>query len=148
VIEDTNVRYQVCPAEAGRCDGDRRRPLPAPWRRQALPLTINAISAASSRYAWRARPRAPPLDTVEPITSHALPNVPGKRITIVRVLMPWRIHPCAPACGLGHRYITKAKSVRNWGGPVETFKVGQSSSSAGRDGTWSRPMQQHRAGRV
>src|SRR6202000_3170670 len=75
-----------------------------------------------------AEPTGSTLDVVEPIGSYALPNVPGKRVTIVRVFYgpggvsrPHRAFRCRPA------YITKGE-IRSQlgGGPVETFKVGQS----------------------
>src|SRR5258708_30872812 len=52
---------------------------------KALPLTMNAISAAVEPLCMASEAAGSALDTVEPITSHALPNVPGKRVTIVRV---------------------------------------------------------------
>jgi quercetin dioxygenase-like cupin family protein len=67
-------------------------------------------------------------DTVEPITSHALPNVPGKRVTIVRVFYgPGGFTPAHRHAGSVTAYITKGE-IRSQlaGGPVETFKVGQS----------------------
>src|SRR5258708_34338285 len=52
---------------------------------KALPLTTNAISAAVEPLCMASEAAGSALDTVEPITSHALPNLPGKRVTIVRV---------------------------------------------------------------
>ena len=68
------------------------------------------------------------VDTVEPITSHALPNVPGKRVTVVRVFYgPGGFTRPHRHSGSVTAYITKGE-VRSQlgGGPVETFKVGQS----------------------
>ena len=68
------------------------------------------------------------LDTVEPIGSYALPNVPGKRVTIVRVFYgPGGFTPPHRHAGSVTAYITKGE-IRSQlgGGPVETFKVGQS----------------------
>ena len=65
---------------------------------------------------------------VEPITSHALPNVPGKRVTIVRVFYgPGGFTRAHRHAGSVTAYITKGE-IRSQlaGGPVETFKVGQS----------------------
>ena len=67
-------------------------------------------------------------DVVEPITSHALPNVAGKRVTVVRVFYgPGGFTPPHFHSGSVTAYITKGE-IRSQlgGGPVETFKVGQS----------------------
>src|SRR5712691_990889 len=73
-------------------------------------------------------PTGSALDTVEPIASHALPNVPGKRVTIVRVFYgPGGFTRAHRHAGSVTAYITKGE-IRSQlaGGPVETFKVGQS----------------------
>ncbi|MBR1124567.1 cupin domain-containing protein [Bradyrhizobium lablabi] len=67
-------------------------------------------------------------NVVEPIASHALPNVAGKRITVVRVFYgPGGFTPPHYHSGSVTAYITKGE-IRSQlgGGPVETFKVGQS----------------------
>ena len=67
-------------------------------------------------------------DVVEPISSHALPNVPGKRVTIVRVFYgPGGFTPAHRHAGSVTAYVTKGE-IRSQlaGGPVETFGVGQS----------------------
>jgi quercetin dioxygenase-like cupin family protein len=67
-------------------------------------------------------------DVVEPITSHALPNVPGKRVTVVRVFYgPGGFTPPHYHSGSVTAYVTKGE-IRSQldSGPVETFKVGQS----------------------
>lgn len=67
-------------------------------------------------------------DVVEPISSHALPNVPGKRVTVVRVFYgPGGFTPPHYHSGSVTAYVTKGE-IRSQlgGGPVETFKVGQS----------------------
>jgi quercetin dioxygenase-like cupin family protein len=69
-----------------------------------------------------------PLDKVEVITSHALPNVPGKRVTIVRVFYgPGGFTRAHRHAGTVTAYVTKGE-IRSQlgGGPVETFTVGQS----------------------
>ena len=69
-----------------------------------------------------------PLDKVEPIGSYALPNVPGKRVTIVRVFYgPGGFSRPHRHAGSVTAYITKGE-IRSQlgGGPVETFGVGQS----------------------
>ena len=81
------------------------------------PLCVNSAAAASS-----------PLDKVEVITSHALPNVPGKRVTIVRVFYgPGGFTRAHRHAGSVTAYITKGE-IRSQlgGGPIETFGVGQS----------------------
>ena len=81
------------------------------------PLCINSAAAASS-----------PLDKVEVIGSHALPNVAGKRVTIVRVFYgPGGFSRAHRHAGSVTAYITKGE-IRSQlgGGPVETFGVGQS----------------------
>lgn len=81
------------------------------------PLCINSAAAASSS-----------LDKVEVITSHALPNVPGKRVTIVRVFYgPGGFSRAHRHAGSVTAYVTKGE-IRSQlgGGPVETFGVGQS----------------------
>jgi len=50
---------------------------------RVLPLAIDAVSATIEPLCAASAGSA--LDTVEPIASYALPNVPGKRVTIVRV---------------------------------------------------------------
>jgi quercetin dioxygenase-like cupin family protein len=73
-------------------------------------------------------PAGSPLDVVEPIGSYPLPNVPGKRVTIVRVFYgPGGFTRPHRHSGSVTAYITKGE-IRSQlgGGPVETFQVGQS----------------------
>jgi quercetin dioxygenase-like cupin family protein len=66
-------------------------------------------------------------DTVVPVSSHALPNVPGKRVTIVRVIYgPGGFSRPHQHAGSVTAYITKGE-IRSQlgGGPVQTFKVGE-----------------------
>jgi quercetin dioxygenase-like cupin family protein len=94
---------------------------------KALPSTMDAISAIVEPLC-ASDPAGSILDTVEPITSHALPNVPGKRVTIVRVFYgPGGFTRAHRHAGSVTAYITKGE-IRSQlaGGPVETFKVGQS----------------------
>ena len=91
---------------------------------KAVPSTMDAISAIIEPLCASSDPTGSKLDTVEPITSHALPNVPGKRVTIVRVFYgPGGFTRAHRHAG----YITKGE-IRSQlaGGAVETFKVGQS----------------------
>jgi quercetin dioxygenase-like cupin family protein len=95
---------------------------------KALPLTMNAISAAIEPLCMASEAAGSALDVVEPIGSYALPNVPGKRVTIVRVFYgPGGFTRAHKHAGSVTAYITKGE-IRSQlaGGPVETFKVGQS----------------------
>jgi quercetin dioxygenase-like cupin family protein len=92
-------------------------------------LTIDTISNAVIPVCMTSAAAAgSPLDKVEPIASYPLPNVPGKRVTIVRVFYgPGGFTPAHRHAGSVTAYITKGE-IRSQlgGGPVETFKVGQS----------------------
>jgi quercetin dioxygenase-like cupin family protein len=71
---------------------------------------------------------ARPIGSSVPISSEALPNVPGKRVTIVRVTYaPGGYTPSHRHAGSVIAYVT-AGTIRSQlaGGPVETFKVGES----------------------
>jgi quercetin dioxygenase-like cupin family protein len=95
---------------------------------KALPSTMDAISSVIAPLCASSEPAGSTLDTVEPIGSHALPNVPGKRVTIVRVFYgPGGFTRAHRHAGSVTAYITKGE-IRSQlgGGPVETFKVGQS----------------------
>jgi quercetin dioxygenase-like cupin family protein len=95
---------------------------------KALPLTMDAITTVVAPLCASAEPAGSTLDTVEPIGSYALPNVPGKRVTIVRVFYgPGGFTRAHRHAGSVTAYITRGE-IRSQlgGGPVETFKVGQS----------------------
>jgi quercetin dioxygenase-like cupin family protein len=95
---------------------------------KALPSTMDAISTVVEPLCAAGDPTGSTLDTVEPIGSYALPNVPGKRVTIVRVSYgPGGFTRAHRHAGSVTAYITKGE-IRSQlaGGPVETFKVGQS----------------------
>jgi quercetin dioxygenase-like cupin family protein len=95
---------------------------------KVVPSTIDAISAVVEPLCASSDPAGSTLDTVEPISSHALPNVPGKRVTIVRVFYgPGGFTRAHRHAGSVTAYVTKGE-IRSQlaGGPVETFKVGQS----------------------
>jgi quercetin dioxygenase-like cupin family protein len=72
-----------------------------------------------------------PLGVAQQVSSKALPNVPGKRVTIVKVTYgpdgPEGYTPPHHHAGSVTAYIT-AGNIRSQhaGGPVETFKVGES----------------------
>src|SRR5258707_10626732 len=95
---------------------------------KALPATMDAISAVIEPLCASSDPTGSPLEPVEPIGSYALPNVPGKRATIVRgTYGPGGFSRPHRHAGSVTAYITKGE-IRSQlgGGPVETFKVGQS----------------------
>jgi quercetin dioxygenase-like cupin family protein len=95
---------------------------------KALPSTMDAISSVVAPLCASSDPAGSTLDTVEPIGSYALPNVPGKRVTIVRVFYgPGGFTRAHRHAGSVTAYITKGE-IRSQlgGGPVETFKPGQS----------------------
>jgi quercetin dioxygenase-like cupin family protein len=95
---------------------------------RAVPVTYDAISNAIAPLCMSADVTGSALDKVEPIASYALPNVPGKRVTIVRVFYgPGGFTRPHRHAGSVTAYITKGE-IRSQlgGGPVEVFKVGQS----------------------
>ena len=95
---------------------------------RALPVTFDAISNVIEPLCVSAEPTGSALDKVEPIGSYALPNVPGKRVTIVRVFYgPGGFTRPHRHSGSVTAYITRGE-IRSQlgGGPVELFKVGQS----------------------
>src|SRR5258705_12169838 len=67
---------------------------------RTLPSTMDAISAIIEPLCSNAAAAGSPLDTVEPIGSYALPNVPGKQGTVVRVVYrPGGVTPRARRAG-------------------------------------------------
>jgi quercetin dioxygenase-like cupin family protein len=95
---------------------------------KTLPLAIDAISTVVAPLCAASDPAGWALDTVEPIASYALPNVPGKRLTILRVFYgPGGFIRAHRHAGSVTAYITKGE-IRSQlaGGPIETFEVGQS----------------------
>jgi quercetin dioxygenase-like cupin family protein len=95
---------------------------------KALPLTMDAVSTIAAPLCAVGSPSGSSLDRVELIASHALPNVPGKRVTVVRVVYgPGGFTRPHRHAGAVTAYITKGE-IRSQlgGGPIETFKVGQS----------------------
>jgi quercetin dioxygenase-like cupin family protein len=94
---------------------------------KTLPLTMDSVSSALAPLCANAA-EGSPLDKVEPVDSYPLPNVPGKRVTIVRVTYgPGGFSRPHRHAGSVTAYITKGH-IRSQlgGGPVETFGVGQS----------------------
>jgi quercetin dioxygenase-like cupin family protein len=96
---------------------------------KSLPLARDGISAVLAPLCMgNAAAAGSPLNKVEVIASHALPNVAGKRVTIVRVSYgPGGFTPAHRHAGSVTAYITKGE-IRSQlgGGPLETFGVGQS----------------------
>lgn len=93
---------------------------------KALPVTMNAISGVVAPLCASAV-EGSPLDKVEIIASYPLPNVAGKRVTIVRVTYgPGGFSRPHRHAGSVTAYITKGE-IRSQlgGGPLETFSVGQ-----------------------
>jgi quercetin dioxygenase-like cupin family protein len=91
-----------------------------------LPVAMDTLSTVVAPLCSDAAGSA--LDKVEPIASYALPNVPGKRVTIVRVFYgPGGFTRAHRHAGSVTAYITRGE-IRSQlgGGPVEIFKVGQS----------------------
>lgn len=94
----------------------------------AAPLTRDLAAAAIEPFCMSVASDVNAQNVVEPVTSHALPNVPGKRVTVVRVFYgPGGFTPPHYHSGSVTAYVTKGE-IRSQlgGGPVETFKVGQS----------------------
>jgi quercetin dioxygenase-like cupin family protein len=95
---------------------------------KALLVTVDAISTTIAPLCATSANAGSAGDSVELITSQALPNVPGKRITVVRVSYgPGGFTRPHRHAGSVTAYITKGQ-IRSQlgGGPVETFQVGQS----------------------
>jgi quercetin dioxygenase-like cupin family protein len=95
---------------------------------KALPMTMDTLSTVLAPLCASSDSAGSALDTVEPIASYALPNVPGKRVTIVRVFYgPGGFTRAHRHAGSVTAYITRGEiRSRLAGGPVETFAVGQS----------------------
>jgi quercetin dioxygenase-like cupin family protein len=94
---------------------------------KTLPAMMDMVSGAIAPLCADAA-EGSPLNKVEPIGSYALPNVPGKRVTIVRVFYgPGGFTRAHRHAGSVTAYITKGE-IRSQlgGGALETFKVGQS----------------------
>jgi quercetin dioxygenase-like cupin family protein len=94
---------------------------------KAAAFTMDRIPTIAAPLCMVADSGGSALNTVEPIASYPLPNVPGKRVTIVRVFYgPGGFTRAHRHAGSVTAYITKGE-IRSQlgGGPVETFKVGQ-----------------------
>jgi quercetin dioxygenase-like cupin family protein len=94
---------------------------------KAVAFTMDRIPTITAPLCMVADSGGAALNTVEPIASYPLPNVPGKRVTIVRVSYgPGGFTRAHRHAGSVTAYITKGE-IRSQlgGGPVEIFKVGQ-----------------------
>lgn len=93
-----------------------------------LPVKMDAISESPLPICASDASAGSSLNKVEVISSHALPDIPGKRVTIVRVTYgPGGFTPPHRHAGTVTAYITKGQ-IRSQlkGGPVEIFDAGQS----------------------
>lgn len=95
---------------------------------KALPATMDAISEFPLPICAADASSNSSLNKVELVNSYAIPDMPGKRVTVVRVTYgPGGFTPPHRHGGTVTAYITKGriKSKLN-DGPVEVFDVGQS----------------------
>jgi quercetin dioxygenase-like cupin family protein len=93
---------------------------------RALPLTMQAMSGTVAPLCASAA-EGSPLDKVDVVASYPLPNVAGKRVTIVRVSYgPGGFSRPHRHAGSVTAYVTEGE-IRSQlgGGPLETFAVGQ-----------------------
>jgi len=95
---------------------------------RTLPVKMDAISEFPLPICAADASSGSSLNKVEIVTSHALPDLPGKRVTVVRVTYgPGGFTPPHRHAGTVTAYITKGQ-IRSQlkGGPLEVFDVGQS----------------------
>lgn len=95
---------------------------------KSLSLAMSATLAFPVPLCAEMSSSAAALNKVEVIASHTLPDVSGKRVTVIRVSYgPGGFTPPHRHGGSVTAYITKGE-VRSQlsGGPLETFAVGQS----------------------
>lgn len=95
---------------------------------RTLPLALGTITTFPAPLCAEMASSGSSLNKVEVISSHALPNVAGKRVTVVRVSYgPGGFTPPHRHGGSVTAYVTKGE-IRSQleGGPLETFVVGQS----------------------
>ena len=93
-----------------------------------LPVTMDAVSESPVPICMADASSGSSLNKVELVTSHALPDLPGKRVTVVRVTYgPGGFTPPHRHAGTVTAYVTKGQ-IRSQldGGPLEVFEVGQS----------------------
>ena len=95
---------------------------------RSLPMRMDALSELPLVLCAADASSGSSLNKVEVVSSHALPDIPGKRVTVVRVTYgPGGFTPPHRHGGTVTAYITKGqiRSQLN-NGPVEIFDVGQS----------------------
>jgi quercetin dioxygenase-like cupin family protein len=95
---------------------------------RSLPINMDAISEFPLPICAAEASSGSSLNKVEVVSSHALPDIPGKRVTVVRVTYgPGGFTPPHRHAGTVMAYITKGQ-IRSQlkGGPLEIFDVGQS----------------------
>jgi quercetin dioxygenase-like cupin family protein len=95
---------------------------------KTLPVKMDAISEFPLPICAADASSNSPDNKVEIVASHAIPDMPGKRVTVVRVTYgPGGFTPPHRHGGTVTAYITKGqiRSKLN-DGPVEIFNVGQS----------------------
>ena len=95
---------------------------------RTLPVQMDAIPESPLPLCMADASSGSPLNKVELVSSHAIPDMPGKRMTVVRVTYgPGGFTPPHRHGGTVTAYITKGqiRSQLN-NGPVEIFDVGQS----------------------
>ena len=95
---------------------------------KALHATMDAISEFPLPLCAADASSGAPGNKVEIVNSYAIPDMPGKRVTVVRVTYgPGGFTPAHRHGGIVTAYITKGK-IRSQlnDGPVEVFDVGQS----------------------
>ena len=102
---------------------------------------MDALSTVVAPLCAVSDPAGSALDTVEPIASYALPNVPGKRVTIVRVFYgPGGFTRAHRHAGSVTAYITKGE-IRSQlaGGPSRPSRSASRSSSRPARRIWCPP---------
>src|SRR5262245_47548316 len=77
---------------------------------RTAPLTRDLVTAVIEPFCMTSASDVNAQNVVEPITSHALPNVPGKRVTVVRVFYgPGGFTPPHYHAGSVTAYVTKGQ---------------------------------------
>jgi quercetin dioxygenase-like cupin family protein len=94
---------------------------------KTLTLAMDAAAALVAPLCASISSSDPSQNRVDVVASYPLLNVPGKRVTIVRVFYgPGGFTPPHRHAGTVTAYITKGEiSSQLGGGPLETFTVGQ-----------------------
>src|ERR1700682_1016454 len=78
---------------------------------KTLPIMMDTLSTVLAPLCAVGDTSGSMPDAIEPISSHALPNVPGKRVTIVRVFYgPGGVSPAHRPAGSGTAFHPKSES--------------------------------------